>query len=187
VTRTRRDRPLTDDFWVTVDAWAGAVTEQSRSAAWRRGRATLRAVAGPYVDVTGDRRLALKAVGRGHRVWAARAPVGAEGGLTLRADPDVLNALLRAEIDHRQVTAARRYVWRGPLIGPVTLEISTTPDRARLEAWYVDIWFGHPKRLLTMGRSPGDDDRKPPRVLTAGAHINRLFKALGEQPAKISG
>ena len=153
VSRTTRVGPV-DGFWATVDEWAAEVVDPSRVRAWWTSRCRLRAVAGPYLDVTGD----------------------AEA-LDRRLTP-LRSALVDAGVPFRVVQAARRYRWNGPMLTPVVMELHVSGDEATLQAWWEDVWASWP--TIRLGRE--STAQRPPRRATPIAQITRLFTALGHEP-----
>ena len=94
VSRTTRVGPV-DGFW------AAEVVEPSRVRAWWTSRCRLRAVAGPYLDVTGD----AEALDR--RLTPLRDPV-ANRGIAVADDDALRSALVDAGVPFRVVQAARK-------------------------------------------------------------------------------
>jgi hypothetical protein len=170
VSRTRRVGPV-EGFWSTVDEWAADVVDPSKVHGWWASRARLDAECGPFLDVLDE------VPGRTRPLAGA---IGATGIAV--ADDETNRALvLDRELEHRRVTAGRRYRWNGPAMTPVAVEVHTTEDNGIVEAWWEDVWVAWP--TIRLGR--GDDDGpKPasPRRATATAQINRLFVALGLDP-----
>jgi hypothetical protein len=167
VSRTRRVGPV-EGFWTTVDEWAAGVVDPSRLRGWWASRCRLDAETGPYLDVTGE-------LDERHR--PLRDAVAATG-LALPDDADVRASLLDRGVEHRRITAARRYRWNGPALTPVALELHTTEDEAVLEAWWEDVWASWP--TIPLGRE--STSNRAPRRATATAQINRLFQALDLDP-----
>jgi hypothetical protein len=165
VSRTRRAGPV-EGFWATVDAWAGDVVDPSRVHGWWASRCRLEAECGPYLDVLDDRPDGLR---------PTRGAVAARGLAV--ADDEATRAAL-ADVEHRRVTAGRRYRWNGPALTPVVLELHTTDDEALLEAWWEDVWIAWP----TIHLGNADRTTRSNRRATASAQINRLFEKLGVPP-----
>jgi hypothetical protein len=159
-----------------VDEWADAVVEPSRSRAWWTSRCRLVAESSPYLDVIGDIDLL------GRRTRALRNAVAARG-TALPDEDDLRGSLLRNDIEHRRVEAARRYRWNGPMLTPVVLELHTTGDEGVVEAWWEDVWAAWP--TIRLGRE--STARKPPRRATPIAQITRLLAALGHEPLQPQG
>ncbi len=173
MSRTRRTFPVHDGVWRLVDGWAATATEPTRRQAWVRSRGHLEAASEAYLDVLeAGEEVATAVVGLGGR--PVRRPVAARGPLALAPDPEVARRLEDAGIAVRQVTAARRYAWRGPAMAPVLLEVHTTPEQVVVESWWEDVWQAWPR----LGRE--EQRRKAPRVQTAIAVIRRLLSALEE-------
>ena len=170
VSRTTRVGPV-DGFWATVDEWAAEVVEPSRVRAWWTSRCRLEAVAGPYLDVTGD------AAALDRRLTPVRDPV-ANRGIAVADDDALRSALVDAGVPFRVVPAARRYRWNGPLLTPVVLELHVSGDEATLQAWWEDVWASWP--TIRLGRE--STALRPPRRATPIAQITRLFAALGHEP-----
>jgi hypothetical protein len=164
VSRTRRDAPV-EGFWATVDAWAGDVVDDSAVHAWMTSRCRLEAECGPYLDLLED---------PPDRVRPLREAIGARG--TPVADDDAGRAVA-VDLDHRRVTAGRRYRWNGPALTPVALELHTTADEAVLEAWWEDVWASWP--TIRLGQESG---QRRSRRRAASAEISRLFEKLGLDP-----
>jgi len=154
-----------------VDEWADAVVEPNRARAWWTSRCRLQAESGPYLDVTGD----VETIARLPR--ALRDPVAARGK-ALPDDEHLRAGLLRADVEHRRVEAARRYRWNGPMLTPVVLELHSTDDEGVVEAWWEDVWAAWP--TIRLGRE--STAQKPPKRATPIAQITRLLAALGHEP-----
>lgn len=170
MSRTTRTGPA-EGFWTTVDDWADAVVEPSRSRAWWTSRCRLQAESGPFLDVTGEVDLLDRAPRPLRDVVAAR-------GVALPDEADLRSALVEAGIEHRRVVAARRFRWNGPMLTPVVLELHTTGEEGIVEAWWEDVWAAWPN--IRLGRESAA--RKPPRRATPIAQITRLLAALGHEP-----
>ena len=170
VSRTTRTGPA-EGFWTTVDEWADGVIEPKQLRAWWTSGCRLQAASGPFLDVTGDLDLLDRAV------RPVRAAVAARG-TALPDDEELRAALLRGDVEHRRVKAARRYRWNGPMLTPVVLELHTTEDEGVVEAWWEDVWAAWP--TIRLGRE--STARKSPRRATPIAQITRLFAALGHEP-----
>ena len=164
MSRTRRVGPV-EGFWATVDAWAGDVVEPSALRAWTSSRCRLDAESGPYLDLLEDPPT---------RVRPLREAVAARG--VAIADDEAGRALV-ADLDHRRVTAARRYRWNGPALTPVALELHTTETEAVLEAWWEDVWAAWP--TIKLGQ---EGTQRRNRRATASAEINKLFEKLSLDP-----
>jgi hypothetical protein len=164
VSRTRRVGPV-EGFWATVDAWAGDVVDDSPVHAWLTSHCRLEAECGPYLDV-------LEELPEGLR--PLRSAVAARGVPV--ADDEPTRAAL-VDVDHRVVTAARRYRWNGPALTPVALELHTTEDEAILEAWWEDVWASWP--TIKLGQ---ESTQRRSRKAMASAEISRLFEKLGLDP-----
>jgi hypothetical protein len=164
VSRTRRVGPV-EGFWATVDAWAGDVVEPSAPRAWMNSRCRLDAECGPYLDLLEDPT---------GRVRPLRDAVAAEG---IAVADDERGRAAAEEVDHRRVTAARRYRWNGPALTPVALELHTTEDEAILEAWWEDVWASWP--TIKLGQ---ESTQRRSRKAMASAEISRLFEKLGLDP-----
>ena len=167
VSRTRRAGPV-EGFWATVDEWAAEVVDPSRVRGWWASRCRPRRRERSYLDVTGE------LVDR-HR--PLREAVAATG-VALPDDPELRARLVETGVEHRRITAARRYRWNGPALTPVVLELHTTEDEAVLETWWEDVWAAWP--TIRLGQESAST--KPPRRATATAQVNRLFAALGLDP-----
>ena len=172
VSRTTRTGPA-EGFWATVDEWADRVVEPNQLRAWWTSACRLQAASGPFLDVTGD----LEDLARVAR--PLRDPVAARG-TALPDDEDLRVALLRDDVEHRWVEAARRYRWNGPMLTPVVLELHTTGHEGIVEAWWEDVWAAWP--TIRLGRE--STARKPPRRATPIAQITRLLAALGHEPLR---
>ena len=170
MSRTTRTGPV-EGFWTTVDEWVDAVVEPNRARAWWTSRCRLDAASGPYLDVTGD----VEVIARLPR--PLRNPVAARG-MALPDDDGLRDSLIRGDVEHRRVEAARRYRWNGPMLTPVVLELHTTDDEGVVEAWWEDVWAAWP--TIRLGRE--STAQKPPRRATPIAQITRLFAALGHEP-----
>jgi hypothetical protein len=167
VSRTRRAGPV-EGFWTTVDQWAADVVDPARVHGWWTSRCRLEAECGPFLDVTGE---------LAERRRPLREAVAATG-LALPDDRTLQTTLDQQGVEHRRVTAARRYRWNGPALTPVALELHTTDDEAVLEAWWEDVWMAWP--TIRLGRE--DTTSRSTRRSTATAQINRLFVALDLDP-----
>lgn len=167
MSRTRRVGPV-EGFWDVVDAWADDVVDPRRASGWWASRCRLDAECGPYLDVLDD----LDPPERPLRTAIAAR------GLALPDDADRRAALVDAGVEHRRVTAARRYRWNGPALTPVALELHTTEDEAVLEAWWEDVWAAWP--TIRLGRE--STARRPPRRAVATAQIGLLVDKLGLEP-----
>ena len=188
MSRTRRTiEPVAGGaaLWTVVDAWAEtAVDPITVRARWSARAAPVRGI-DHLVDVTGDAELAaeaLRSAGVKRRpIRPTRRPLGCTGGLAYPDDPAVIDALASAGVTHRVVTRARRYMWRGPLTGPTTCEISTETDDGPMtvEAWHQPVWSD---TFRTRPDADTDQRRRPRRVQQARAAINRLLASLGADP-----
>ena len=164
MSRTRRTAPV-EGFWATVDAWADDVADPSRVHGWWASRGRLVAECGPYLDLLDDPPSRVRPLARA--IGARGVPV---------ADDDAGRATAEG-IEHRRVTAGRRYRWNGPALTPVALELHTTEHEAVAEAWWEDVWAAWP--TIRLGR---DEGPRRTRRATAAAQVNRLFQALGLDP-----
>ena len=165
MSRTRRVGPV-EGFWSTVDAWADDVVDDSRVHAWWASRCRLVAESGPYLDVLDDPPPGIRRL---------NGAIGAQG-TPVPDDEDHRTKL--ADVDHRRVTAARRYRWNGPALTPVALELHTTEDEAIAEAWWEDVWAAWP--TIRLGNE--STQRRAPRRATATAQVTLLFEKLGLDP-----
>jgi hypothetical protein len=191
VSRSRRhiDSAPALDTWAVVDSWAeGAVDPVSIRARWSARAVPVRGV-DHIVDVVGDAetaRGALRAAGlRVPPIRPARRALGRTGEIAYRGDDDVSKALSEADVDHRVVTGARRYLWRGSFTGRTFCEISTEAGDGgvTIEAWYEPVWIDNLRFRADRGT---DELRRPRRVLQARASINRLLDDLGADPITIA-
>jgi hypothetical protein len=187
VSRSRRVVAAADgpaDLWAVVDAWAAeAVDPVGLRARWSARAVPVRGL-DHFVDVTGDAEraaAALRSAGVGARpIRPARRALGRTGEVAYPDDRAVVTALTAGGVDHRVVTRARRYRWRGPLTGPTLCEISTEPEgTATIEAWHEPVWTDTFRLGAT---SDADRRRRPRRLVQARAAINRLLGALGAAP-----
>ncbi|HEY8059885.1 MAG TPA: hypothetical protein VID94_14080, partial [Acidimicrobiales bacterium] len=170
VSRTTRVGPV-DGFWATVDEWAADVVEPSRVRAWWTSRCRLVAVAGPYLDVTGDLTLV-------ERPLTPLRDAVANQGVAVADDAALRSALVDDGVTFRVVDDARRYRWNGPMLTPVAMELHVSGDEATVQAWWEDVWAAWP--TIRLGRE--STAQRPPRRATPIAQITRLFAALGHEP-----
>ncbi len=171
MSRTRRTGPV-EGFWSTVDDWAAEVGEQGRVRAWWTTSCRREADSGPYLDVLGPVDESIAGARPLRRAVAAR-------GTPLPDEPSVRAALRDGGVDHRRVTRAARFRWRGPAMTPVVVELHTTEDTAVVEAWWEDVWASWPNLVTGRGRA---NPRRPGRRARASAEVSRLLTALGHEP-----
>jgi hypothetical protein len=111
----------------------------------------------------------------------ARKALGRTGEIAYPDDEALIEILTEADVDHRIVTGARRYVWRGSFTGRTFCEISTEAGDggAIVEAWYEPVWIDS---FRSRADGTTEEPRRPRRMLQARASINRLLDDLGAEP-----